>query len=74
MSNSWIEWRAIYQVPASLLDSKEALRRGYVERKTRPFQSKKDAEASARYRSEETLAVVVGYETRTVQASEWSLQ
>lgn len=69
---SWIEWRAIYRTPASFLATPLERERGWVEERTSAYLTKEEAHRSAKYRSEETLAYVVGYECRKVEASTWT--
>ena len=68
---SWVEWRAVYRVPASWLDTIEDQKLGWIEFITRPFKTKEEAKREAMFRSEETLAFVVKYECREVTASNW---
>jgi hypothetical protein len=72
-AEGWTEVRALVQTPASILASPPERRRGYVQRWTSPGPSP----AAVRRddydlrRSEETLAVVVAWERRTVIADLW---
>ena len=70
-AETWQEWRAIYRTPASYLATQKEQDRGYVQRSTPPFRTREEAKKSARHRSEETRAWVIGYETRTVAATGW---
>ena len=65
---SWVEWRAVYRLPAYWTDTKEDRKRLET---TRPFKTKEEAKREAMFRSEETLAFVVKYEYREVTASNW---
>ena len=68
---SWVEWRAVYRVPSSFLNTIEEITQGWVEFKTQPFKTKEEAKRDAMYRSEETLAYLVKYECREVRVSSW---
>ena len=70
MSNTWLEYRAVYQRPWSILDI-EQLQGQYITEKTGPYKTKEEARKAATFRSEENYHYVIGYETREVTATDW---
>lgn len=67
----YTQYRAIYQTPASILDTPEEREQGYVNRLTGPCKTIGIARLLAMSRSEETHAYVTGYESREVTTSDW---
>lgn len=68
-----VEYRAIYRVPASILDSEEDRERGYVTRESK-YGETREAVKQVTYdlrRSEESLASIIRWEQRTVTLGEW---
>lgn len=67
----WIEYRAIFSRPASILDSNEDRKKGFVVERTRPYRSKEGAQHAALYNATESHAIFIGFESRAVCATEW---
>lgn len=66
------QYRGIYKRPASYLDKEyNGKTQAYVTERTGPCDTMQEARAKALYRSEETLAVFVGYEECEVTRTPW---
>jgi hypothetical protein len=63
------EFRAVYTTPASLIESDEDRKRGYITHRTAWFRSAEDARKRATIRSEENHAIVVDIEMSWVTRS-----
>lgn len=71
VGEGWIEYRATYRRPASILDSTADRGRGYVEAVTDPHRSKDSAKNDVNRNATESHAYVTGTEERDVAASAW---
>ena len=67
----WTEYRAVYQRPASILNTTEEREQGYVEERTLPYRTIREATEIVNRNSAESHAGVTGYERRQVQATGW---
>jgi len=67
----WTEVRAIFTVPASIIDADSDREKGFVVKKTKAYNFRHEACAEARKNSDETHAHLIGYEERVVYASAW---
>lgn len=71
VGESWIEYRAVYRRPASILDTIADRGRGYVEAVTDPHRSKDSAKNDVNRNATESHAYVTGIQRRDVAASAW---
>ena len=70
---TWTEYRAIIKRPVSLLDTPEDQARGYAIAFSAVGRSKAEVRSSDYLlrHGEETLATLIGWQVRKVQASDW---